>query len=48
MEHELMQYLRAALPVADQIELTDEYLKKIVRHAVNVRKEMPWGKSIPE
>lgn len=48
MERELMNYLQAALPVADQIELSDEYLSKIVRHAMKVREEAPWGKSIPE
>lgn len=48
MERELMNYLRAALPVADRIELDEEYLMKIVRHAVKVRDEMPWGASIPE
>lgn len=48
MERELLKYLRAALPVADQIELSDEYLLRIVRHALKVRAEMPWGASIPE
>lgn len=48
MEFELLKYLRAALPVADQIELSDEYLLRIVRHGMKVRNEMPWGKSIPE
>ena len=48
MERELMNYLRAALPVADQIEVSDETLLKIVRHAMNVRDEAPWGRSIPE
>jgi len=48
MERELLGYLRAALPAADQIELSDEYLLKIVRHALRVRAEMPWGRDIPE
>ncbi len=48
MEREWLNYLRAALPVADQIELSDETLLKIVRHAMKVRDEAPWGRSIPE
>lgn len=48
MEQKLLNYLRSAIPTADQIELSDEYLLKIVRHAMRVREEMPWGKSIPE
>lgn len=48
MERELIHYLRGALPSADQIELSDEALMKIVRHALKVRDEMPWGKTIPE
>lgn len=48
MERELIHYLRGALPTADQIELSDEALMKIVRHALRVRDEMPWGKAIPE
>ena len=48
MERELLSYLRAALPTADQIELSDEYLLRIVRHAVMVRENAPWGRNIPE
>lgn len=48
MERELLNYLRDALPEADRIELSDEQLMKIVRHAMKVRGEMPWGASIPE
>lgn len=48
MERELIQYLRGALPTADQIELSDEFLMKIVRHAQRTRNEMPWGEKIPE
>lgn len=48
MEREWLNYLRAALPVADQIELSDEDLLKIVRHAMKVRDEAPWGRNIPE
>lgn len=48
MEKELLNTLRAALPAADRIELSDEHLMKIVRHAMKVREEMPWGASIPE
>ena len=48
MERELLGYLRDAIPTADQIELSDEYLLKIVRHAMKVREEMPWGEHIPE
>ena len=47
MEREWLNYLRAALPVADQIELSDEDLLKIVRHAMKVRDEAPWGRNIP-
>lgn len=48
MERELLDYLCTALPAADRIELSDECLLKIVRHAVKVREEMPWGRTIPE
>lgn len=48
IEMELLEYLRGALPMADQIELGDEYLLRIVRHALQVREKNAWGASIPE
>lgn len=47
-ERSALEYLRAALPEADWISLSEEYLMKIVRHALAVREETPWGKKIPE
>lgn len=47
-ERELLEYLRRALPVADQISLSDDQLLKVVRHALAVRAQTPWGESIPE
>ncbi|MBQ9951685.1 MAG: hypothetical protein IJO98_06060 [Clostridia bacterium] len=47
-ERELLEYLRAALPEADRIELDDAALLRIVRHAMMVREKMSWGKTIPE
>lgn len=48
IETELMEYLRAALPEADRIELDDAALLRVIRHALTVREGNPWGKSIPE
>ena len=47
-EQELLDYLRKALPLADQIALTDAQLLRVVRHALKVRSEVPWGADIPE
>lgn len=51
MERELMNYLRAALAAEDLWALGmngDEDMLRIVRHAMKVRAEMPWGNAIPE
>lgn len=51
MELDLMNYLREALAAEDLWALDmsgDEELRRIVRHAMKVRMEMPWGASIPE
>lgn len=51
MERELMNYLREALPAEDLWESLmrdEEDMQRVVRHAMKVREEMPWGKMIPE
>ncbi len=47
-EAELLNYLKAALPEADRIMLSDDQLLAVVRHAEAVRGEVPWGLQIPE
>ena len=43
-----MGYLKAALPLADRLTLTDAALERVARHALMVRESTPWGADIPE
>lgn len=43
-----VEYLRGALPLADQLTLTEDDLTNIALHACETRKTVPWGETIPE
>ena len=45
---EYLSFLRASLPWADLISVDGAVLEQIARHAAAVRRETPWGASIPE
>ena len=47
-EREGLDYLLNALPEADRISLDEGALLRVVRHALHVRAETPWGSMIPE
>jgi len=47
-EERALDYLRAALPLADRMILNEDALLGVVRHALARRRELPWGASIPE
>ena len=48
VERDGLNYLLSALPEADRISLDKDALLRVVRHALQVRAETPWGSSIPE
>ena len=43
-----MGYLKAAMPLADRLTLSDADLERVARHALMVREATPWGAGIPE
>lgn len=45
---EYLSFLRASLPWADLVSVDGAVLEQIARHAAAVRRETPWGASIPE
>ncbi|MDO4704178.1 transglutaminase domain-containing protein [Tannerella sp.] len=47
-EREAMQFLYAYMPVGDIADYDGEFYLQNVRSSFAVRKEMPWGKNIPE
>lgn len=48
VERDGLDYLLSALPEADRISLDESTLLRVVRHALQVRRETPWGSTIPE
>lgn len=48
VERDGLDYLLSALPEADRISLDEDALLRVVRHALRVRAETPWGSAIPE
>ena len=47
-EKEAMQFLYAYMPYSDLADYTPDFFLDQVRYAFNARKQMPWGKTIPE
>ena len=47
-ESDLLAWLRESLPPADRIAADEGFLRAVVRHALAVRAETPWGRSVPE
>jgi hypothetical protein len=47
-EREAMEFLYAYMPIGDVVDYDGEYYLRNVRSSIEVRKEMPWGKDIPE
>ena len=47
-EREAMQFLYAYMPVGDIADYDGQFYLKNVRSSFAARKEMPWGKDIPE
>ena len=48
MEREAMEFLYAYMPLSDLADYEPEFYLQQVRYAFKARKEMPWGKDIPE
>ena len=47
-EREAMQFLYAYMPYSDLADYTPAFYLDQVRYAFTARKEMPWGKMVPE
>ncbi|KAA6349032.1 hypothetical protein EZS27_003541 [termite gut metagenome] len=47
-EKEALTFLYAYSPVGDLADYSDEFYLKNIRSSFDARKEMPWGKDIPE
>ncbi len=47
-EREAMEFLYAYMPLSDLADYEPEFFLQQVRYAFKARKEMPWGKEIPE
>ena len=47
-EREAMQFLYAYMPYSDLADYTPDFFLDQVRYAFTARKQMPWGKAIPE
>lgn len=47
-EREAMQFVYAYMPVADALDYTAEFYLASLRSTFATRREMPWGKSVPE
>ncbi|MBO4600421.1 MAG: transglutaminase domain-containing protein, partial [Bacteroidales bacterium] len=47
-EREAMQFLYAYMPYSDLSDYTPDFFLSQVRYAFSARKQMPWGKAIPE
>ena len=47
-EREALQFLYAYMPIADMTDYTTEYYLENVRLSMQARREMPWGKTVPE
>ncbi len=48
MEREAMEFLYAYMPLSDLADYEPAFYLQQVRYAFRARKEMPWGKDIPE
>ncbi len=48
MEREAMEFLYAYMPLSDLADYEPAFYLQQVRYAFKARKEMPWGKDIPE
>ena len=47
-EKEALQFLYAYMPVGDMADYTPEFYLRNIRASFKAKKEMPWGKDIPE
>jgi len=48
MEREAMEFLYAYMPLSDIADYDQSFFLEQVRYAFKARKEMPWGKNVPE